>query len=91
MIRFTDEDTEIAEENQIAVIVTGGNWDFRQMEQLLNTTHIGYFGMARPFISEPDLVDRYQKEHSERTRCVRCNSCVTKPGRRCIQNHRNGL
>ena len=83
---FKDEAAEVAKDNQIAVIVTGGNCDFRQMEQLLNTTGIGYFGMARPFISEPDLVNRYQKEDSERTRCNSCNGCVTKPGRKCIQD-----
>jgi 2,4-dienoyl-CoA reductase-like NADH-dependent reductase (Old Yellow Enzyme family) len=83
---FKDEAAEIAKENQIAVILTGGNRDFRQMEQLLNTTSIGYFGMSRPFISEPDLVNRYQKEHSERTRCNSCNGCVKKLGRKCIQD-----
>ncbi|HWQ42673.1 MAG TPA: NADH:flavin oxidoreductase [Desulfosporosinus sp.] len=88
---FKEEAAEIAEENQIAVILTGGNRDFRQMEQLLNTTHIGYFGMARPFISEPDLVDRYQKEHLERISCVRCNGCFKNPSRRCIQNQKPSL
>ena len=52
---FKNEAAIAAEENQVAVILTGGNRDYGQMEQLLNTTRIGYFGMSRPFISEPDL------------------------------------
>ncbi len=64
---FRNEAAMVAEENRVAVIVTGGNRDYRQMENLLNTTGIGYFGMSRPFLTEPDLVNRYEKEHPKRT------------------------
>ncbi len=64
---FKNEAARAAEENQVAVIVTGGNRDYEQMEHLLNTTGIGYFGMSRPFIWEPDLVNQYEKEHPKRT------------------------
>ena len=63
-IYFKEEAAIIAKENPVAVIVTGGNRDFAEMEQVLNTSDIGYFGMARPFISEPDLVNRYEKRAS---------------------------
>jgi 2,4-dienoyl-CoA reductase-like NADH-dependent reductase (Old Yellow Enzyme family) len=86
---FKDEAAAVAGENQVAVIVTGGNRDYGQMERLLNATNIGYFGMSRPFISEPDLVNRYEKEHSKRTRCISCNTCTTpESDHRCIQNRR---
>lgn len=75
-IYFKEEATTIAKENNVVVIVTGGNRDFRQMEQLLNSTNIEYFGMARPFICEPDLVNRYEKEHTEQISCISCNSCL---------------
>ncbi|HEX9024961.1 MAG TPA: NADH:flavin oxidoreductase, partial [Clostridium sp.] len=84
---FKDEAETMAKETGVAVVLTGGNRDYSQMEQLLNSTGIGYFGMARPFISEPDLPIRYEKEHSKRTRCVSCNAC-TIPGNHgsCILN-----
>jgi len=63
-IYFKEEAAIIAKENPVAVIVTGGNRDFAEMELVLNTSDIGYFGMARPFISEPDLVNRYEKRAS---------------------------
>jgi 2,4-dienoyl-CoA reductase-like NADH-dependent reductase (Old Yellow Enzyme family) len=47
-----------------------------KMEQLLNSTNIGYFGMARPFLSEPNLSIHYEKDSSKRTRCVSCNACL---------------
>ncbi|HEY3421653.1 MAG TPA: NADH:flavin oxidoreductase [Methanocellaceae archaeon] len=60
---FKNEAAMAAKENPVAVILTGGNRDRGQMEQLLNSTEIGYFGMSRPFLSEPDLVSRYEKEY----------------------------
>jgi len=86
---FQDEAAAIAEENGVAVILTGGNRDYAQMEQLLNSTGIGYFGMARPFISEPDLPHRYEKEHTKRTKCVSCNACLDpKNAGSCILNRK---
>ncbi len=73
---FKEEAAIIAKENHVAVIVTGGNRDYGQMEQLLNSTAIEYFGMARPFISEPDLVNKFEKEHLLRTECISCNACT---------------
>jgi len=89
---FKKEAATIARENPVAVIVTGGNRNFSEMEQVLNTTNIGYFGMARPFICEPDLVNRYEKEHPVRVECVNCNACLDPEkmdplkGHICIQN-----
>jgi 2,4-dienoyl-CoA reductase-like NADH-dependent reductase (Old Yellow Enzyme family) len=84
-VYFEKEAMAIAEENNIAVIVTGGNRNFEQMEQLLNSTNIGYFGMARPFISEPDLVNKYEKEHITKIRCISCNKCADpSTGCKCI-------
>ena len=73
---FKDEAAMISEENQVVVVLTGGNRDYTQMEQLLNSTNIGYFGMARPFLSEPDLPIRYERDFPKRTRCVSCNACL---------------
>jgi 2,4-dienoyl-CoA reductase-like NADH-dependent reductase (Old Yellow Enzyme family) len=84
---FKEEAATIAKRCQIPVILTGGNRDFRHMEQVLNSTGIGYFGMARPFISEPDLVNRFIKEHPSKTKCVTCNGCI-KPDNigKCVLN-----
>lgn len=75
-IYFKKEAAAIAGESAVAVIVTGGNRDYGEMERLLNSTAVRYFGMARPFILEPDLVNRFEKEHSARTKCISCNACL---------------
>jgi 2,4-dienoyl-CoA reductase-like NADH-dependent reductase (Old Yellow Enzyme family) len=85
-IYFKEEAATIAKENPVAVIVTGGNRDFAMMEEVLNSTDIGYFGLARPFISEPDLVDRYRNGQSKRAACTSCNACMDYEA----ADHRNG-
>lgn len=73
---FREEAATIAGETAAAVVLTGGNRDFAQLEELLNRTGIGYFGLARPLIAEPDLPLRYERERPERARCVSCNACA---------------
>ncbi|WP_010253205.1 NADH:flavin oxidoreductase [Treponema primitia] len=59
---FKDEAARIAAENDTAVILTGGNKYFKEMTEIVNATKIAYFGMARPFMKEPDLINRFEKE-----------------------------
>lgn len=73
---FKEEASQIAKDNNIPVIVTGGNRNFDQMENLLNDTDISYFGLARPFICEPDLVNNYKNKKSIKVKCVSCNGCA---------------
>lgn len=59
---FEDAGRKIAKENAVAVILTGGNRSCEEMTRLLNDSDIGYFGIARPFMNEPDLIHRFRKE-----------------------------
>jgi 2,4-dienoyl-CoA reductase-like NADH-dependent reductase (Old Yellow Enzyme family) len=59
---FKKEAEQIAAENETKVILTGGNRDFEETAEILNTTKIEYFGMARPLIQEPDLINRFKRE-----------------------------
>jgi 2,4-dienoyl-CoA reductase-like NADH-dependent reductase (Old Yellow Enzyme family) len=58
---FKKEAETIAKENNIPIILTGGNRSFEEMTQILNSTKIQYFGMARPLIEDPNLINEYQK------------------------------
>lgn len=66
----------VAEENDMPVILTGGNRIFTEMERTLNETKIAYFGMARPLMFEPDLINRYIQSQVLKSRCVSCNKCL---------------
>lgn len=89
-IYFKDESAIIAEENDIAVIVTGGNRSYEKMEELLNTSSIEYFGMARPFISDSDFVNKYEKDPLVKSKCISCNACLNHDNYgKCILNKNN--
>jgi 2,4-dienoyl-CoA reductase-like NADH-dependent reductase (Old Yellow Enzyme family) len=60
---FKKEAERIAAENKTKIILTGGNKDYKEMTEILNNTNIEYFGMARPLVKEPDLVNRFEREY----------------------------
>jgi 2,4-dienoyl-CoA reductase-like NADH-dependent reductase (Old Yellow Enzyme family) len=57
---FKKEAEQIAAMNDTKVILTGGNKDFAEMTEILNAAKIEYFGMARPLVKEPDLINRFK-------------------------------
>lgn len=56
---FKDEAQALAAETGVSLILTGGNRDFQKMTEILNSTDIAYFGLARPLMKEPDLINRF--------------------------------
>jgi 2,4-dienoyl-CoA reductase-like NADH-dependent reductase (Old Yellow Enzyme family) len=56
---FKDEAQALASETGVSIILTGGNRDFQNMTDTLNSTDIAYFGLARPLMKEPDLINRF--------------------------------
>jgi 2,4-dienoyl-CoA reductase-like NADH-dependent reductase (Old Yellow Enzyme family) len=63
---FQSEAEKIAELNDTAIILTGGNRDFNKMANILNQTKIRYFGLARPLIKEPNMINIFEKEYKRR-------------------------
>jgi 2,4-dienoyl-CoA reductase-like NADH-dependent reductase (Old Yellow Enzyme family) len=59
---FKDEAAKIADETDAAIILTGGNRYFKEMTEILNATKIAYFGMARPLMKKPDLINQFENE-----------------------------
>jgi 2,4-dienoyl-CoA reductase-like NADH-dependent reductase (Old Yellow Enzyme family) len=62
---FEYEAKSIAAQNETAVILTGGNSDFKAMSEILNSTKISYFGMARALAEEPDLINKFMMEYNK--------------------------
>jgi 2,4-dienoyl-CoA reductase-like NADH-dependent reductase (Old Yellow Enzyme family) len=56
---FKDEAQALAARTGASIILTGGNRDFQNMADTLNSTDIAYFGLARPLMKEPDLINRF--------------------------------
>ena len=81
---FAPYAAKIAEENDVPIILVGGLRSPQVIERLLETTQISYFSMARPFLTEPDLVQRWHKGDLRRAKCVSCNRCREGEGNMCI-------
>ena len=73
----------------IPVIVTGGNRSLSLMEQILQNNKVDFFGLARPFIREPDLANRWlEGQGDDSCRCINCNKCILeKEPVSCIQEN----
>jgi 2,4-dienoyl-CoA reductase-like NADH-dependent reductase (Old Yellow Enzyme family) len=60
----------------IPIISVGGFRSQRDMEWALAGRKADLIGMARPFLCEPDLVEKLARAHNYVSRCDNCNRCV---------------
>jgi 2,4-dienoyl-CoA reductase-like NADH-dependent reductase (Old Yellow Enzyme family) len=70
---------EIKKQVICPVMVVGGFRSCEVIEKTLEDNDISYISMARPFIREPGLVNRWLQGDRKPAKCISCNSCF-KPG-----------
>ena len=80
---FAEYASKIAEKISIPVILNGGNRSLSSMEHWANHSKIQFFAMCRPFLAEPDLVQRWSQGDTEKARCISCNKCFSFSGTVC--------
>ncbi len=68
----------------VPVILTGGNRRIDVMERLVNENGIAAFGLSRPLLCEPDLINTWEADPSAEVKCISCSTCLTSPDRQCI-------
>ncbi len=73
---YKDYTAKIAQEKRIPMILVGGINDFEAAAQVLESTDIEYFAMARPLIAEPDLINRWAAGNAGKSKCIGCNNCT---------------
>lgn len=81
---FSEYAKDIASEVDVPVILVGGNRSIEVMENLLNETEIEFFSLSRPLLSEPDLINKWEKDKTLKPRCTSCSLCFTPEGNMCI-------
>ena len=59
----------------IPVIVVGGIRSLRDIRMIVEEKGIDAVSLSRPFIIEPDIVERFRKGQ-ERSRCINCGYCL---------------
>ena len=60
---------------RIPVIVVGGIKRLKDIEDIITQGRADYVSMSRPFIIEPDLVNKFQSGQAGASRCISCNFC----------------
>ncbi len=81
---FASFGARLARELDIPVIVTGGWRRFDTNEQHLADDGIAAIAMSRPFIREPDLVNRWLSGNTKPSKCTSCGYCATYVGIPCV-------
>lgn len=58
----------IAHDTVKPTIATGGNRDFNDMQRMIETTDIGYVGLARPLLANPGLINGFYADYLEKNK-----------------------
>lgn len=66
----------------VPVILVGGNRSLAVMESILQEGKTDFISLSRPFVREPDLVNRMLAGQPKAT-CISCNACFNPKGLRC--------
>lgn len=72
--KYAWELKKYASDRQI-IILTGGLRSLPVMADLIHNKTCDLLGLSRPFIAEPDLVNRWHEEDTRPTACISCNAC----------------
>ena len=59
----------------IPVIAVGGIRNLQDIKTIISEKGIDFVSLARPFIIEPDIVNRFQNGQ-ESSRCINCGYCL---------------
>ncbi len=60
----------------VPLILVGGLRTPRLMQRLVTDGDADMVALCRPFIREPDLVERWRKGDPEKAACISCNGCL---------------
>jgi len=60
----------------IPVIVVGGIRRLSDMEDIISENKSDYLSMCRPFIIEPDLMNKFRTGTQQESKCISCAYCV---------------
>lgn len=72
---FKDEARAFRQELGIPLILVGGMRSFETAEKLLDDGTTDFISMCRPFIREPDLINRWQSGDRRKALCKSDNAC----------------
>ena len=73
---FKEEASAFKEKIQVPLILVGGIRSYYVAKQLVDAGTVDYISMCRPFIREPDLINRWKAGDLRKAACISCNNCI---------------
>ncbi len=67
---------EIKQRVQIPIVVVGGIRYRHDIEQIIGGNMADFVALSRPFIAEPDIVNRFKNESLAESSCISCGYCL---------------
>jgi len=74
---FRDEARPFKENINVPLILVGGIRSYHVANQLINEGVADYISMCRPFIREPDLINRWNAGDLRKAACISDNKCFS--------------
>jgi 2,4-dienoyl-CoA reductase-like NADH-dependent reductase (Old Yellow Enzyme family) len=72
---FADIARFFKESVEVPIITVGGIRSLKTIDDILDGKKADYVSMARPFIREPHLINRWESGDTEKSKCIACNGC----------------
>ena len=73
---FRNEARAFKEKIRVPLVLVGGIRTYSVAQWLLAEGVTDYISMCRPFIREPDLINRWKGGDFRKAACISCNNCV---------------
>lgn len=67
---------QIKKQLEIPVIVVGGIHKLAEINDIIENNRCDFVSMARPFIIEPNIVNKFREGKQLESKCINCNFCV---------------
>jgi len=78
------ETVAVKEAVGIPVMQVGGLRTLSRMEQMVSEGTCDMVSLCRPFLREPDVVNKFREGAATRSACISCNKCLNRRGSKCI-------
>lgn len=67
---------KIKKEVNIPVIVVGGIKNLNDIQNIIENNKSDVVAMSRPFIIEPNIVNKFKEGTQTKSKCINCNYCI---------------
>lgn len=71
-----DSAERIKKQVNIPIIVVGGIKKFVDIKNIIENNKCDFVSMSRPFIIEPDIVNKFKEGRQTESKCINCNYCL---------------